>query len=571
MAFEVYTGTRPGRPRLLLIVNAALLLAALGLAGWQVYESHALGPVQRVGDTPLRVRPPRGWRADPRNPGSFVLPVADRGRQPAREFARRIQFEFIRLPAFQAPEQLLHSPALENFGQVAQARRARIGKYDALEALYVMPLQIGRMRLRGQIIVRFTCLPRGQLLKVIYEPLIDLRPSDEQILDAVCQSLHIDDPTLNDTPADYLAHAGLTFPLEPSWQMVGTDFEAVPGVFLGGSSDKGPAWAIGVLRTWLAAERTPQDLLRDVAAQEWLNWDVDRLLREHRRDDGATVATIRHAGFGELNTDLPSAWVVSQSASQTVMLLVYAAPADAARADAVAEQLAGALQIAPLKEFSALADAEATGAKLLADLHKSGPAPRWGRESVETTYRQVAGEGTLVVRRGAVQRDPAQGYEGSVWRRMGRASEERQAWTLDGRALTYKWQADLLAGHAAVQIAEQRTRPEGPVTRRVVLDEQEGHRWNFTPGAAFVPPPAEDIIEGWVARHEAGAALVELSSPLGAGTHTALLRHLPPDGPYTRVLVQQDFWPLGSIEAFDDARAEMQQSIYPDAEYRRIK
>jgi hypothetical protein len=581
MAFEVYTGTRPGRPRLLLIVNAALLAGTAALAWWQVRESRGLGPEQRVHDTPLLVRLPDGWQADPHNPRSFVLPVgARRGGRSAREFERRIEFDFTRLPTFRPLDQLLRLPELENLGQIAQVRRAHLGRCDAIEVHYVLPVQIGRLRVHGEIIARFTCLPRGHLIKVVYEPLIDLRPADEQILDDVCRTLRIDDPTLNGAPADYLARAGLKLPLEPDWQVVGADFEAVAGVFLGGSTDKGPArrsespvatWAIGLLRTWLAAGRTPQDLLSDVAAREWLIWDVQKLIREQRRADGATCTTIRHPEFGAVNVLLPSAWVVSRSASQAVILLVYAGPEDAAQADAAAEKLATELQLEPLQELAELADAQAAGAKLVADLHKSGPVARWGRESAEATYRRVDPAEMVVVRRSAVQRDPAQGYEGSLWRRTDRAREEQQGWTLDGQAAAYKWQADLVYGSSLIHIAEQRARATGAVRREILIDERERQRFDFTPGAAFVPPPAEEIIKGWVARNEAAAAIVEMSSVLGSGTHTAWLRHLAPDGPYPRVLVQEDYWPLGSIEAYDDARAQTQYELYPSAEYRRVK
>ncbi len=571
MPLEVYTGTRAGRPRLLLVVNATLLAVALGLAGWQVRASRALGAERRVADTPLLVRPPRGWHSDPRNPRSFVLPVAGSSRRAVREFERRIEFEITRLPSFQSPEQLLRLPEWNSLGEIARVRRARLGKYDALELHQVVPVQLGRLRLRGEIITRFTCLPRGHLIRVVYEPLIDLRPADEQILEEVCASLRIDDPTLDGAPEDYLANAGLTLPLDSGWQVVGTDFANAPGIYIGGSTSAGPAWAIGVLRTWLAAGRTPQDLLRDVAAQQWLTWDVDELLHEQQRTDGAGLTTIRHPGFGEVDTVMPSAWVVSQSASQAAILLVFAGPDEATEADRAAERIVSKLGLTPLTEFAGLADAEATGAKLVADLHKNGPAARWGRESAETTYRRVDGSETVVVRRTAVQRDPAQGYEGSLWRRTNRAGEERQGWTLDGRAATYRWQADLLHGSTSIKIAEQRPRAAGDVAREILLDGRKQHHFDFTPGAGFVPPPAEDIVKGWVARKEASAAIVELSSLLGPGAHTVWLRSLAPDGPYPRVFVQLDYWPLGSIEAYDDARAQTQYERYPAAEYRRVK
>ena len=575
MPLEVYTGAQPGRPRLLLMIVAGLLALTLGLAWLQVHAAHALGREQQVGDTPLRVRLPTGWQPDPRNPHAFILPVAERSPRGSREFGRHIVFEFTRLSAFQSAAQLLRQPGLRVSGELGRLARARLGRYDAVQVHEVVPVQIGRARFRSEILTRFTCLPRGHLIRVTYEPLVELRPADLEIFEEVCQTLRVDDPTLDRAPQEYLADAGLTFALEPGWNVVGTDFAQVPGVFLSGLADESPAWAIGVLRTWLANGRTPRDLLRDLAAQQWLIFDVERLVQEEQHAGGGTITTIRHPEFGAASPTIPAAYVVQQSPARAVIIFVFSGPREAALADAAAGRIAAALEIAPLKAFSVLTEAEAAGIRLVADLQKNGPAARWGRETVETTYRQADSDELVVVRRGAVDRDPAQGYQGSQWRRTGRTQEERLAWTLSGQAATYQWQADFFSGTPAarvtVQVREQRTLAGGPVIRRLLVDEGEQLHWTFTPGPAFVPPPVESIVQGWVARDEIAAALIDASTGLGTATHSELLRHLPPDGQYPRVLIQQDFWPLGAIEAYDDARAETQYEIYPAAEYRRVK
>jgi len=571
MPFEVHTGARPGRPRLLLVIHAVLLAGVLGVAWMQVRAAHGLGPEQRVGDTPLLVRVPHGWRQDPRNPQRFVLMTEGRARQAFREFERRIQVEYVRLPGFQAPDELLRLREPDGSGDVVQVRRTRLGPYDALELHQTVPIAIRQRRLRGEMITRFTCLPRGHLVKVVYEPLVDLRPADIEIMDEVCQSLRIDDPTLAGPPDDYLAAAGLHLPREPGWLVVGADFAEVPGVYVGGSSADGPAWAIGILRTWLADGRKPRDLLLDFAGQKWLALDIDARLEERRRPDGATVAHLRHPAFGEDSEPIPAAWVVAQSPDQAVMLFVHASPAHAAEAEAAAARLASEIRMAPLEAWPALADAEAAGRRLVEDLRKRGPAPRWGRETVELTYRNVQRDETVVVSRSAIQRDPSRGYEGLQWRRIGRSREDRVVWQTDGRAAAYLWQSDFFYGIRAVQITEQRDAADGPVSRRVWIEERERQRWTFTPGDRFVPPPVEPIIAGWVARGEVAAALVEVSSTLGPGTHAELLRRLPADGQFPRVLVQEDFWPLGGVLAFDDGLGETQYEIYPTAEYRRVK
>jgi hypothetical protein len=580
MLVEVYTGARPGRTRLLLAVCAALLVGTLGLAWVQVGRARALAPEQRVGDTPLWVRPPRGWRPDPRNPQRFILPLAEPGRRGGPDFERRIQFEFLRLPAFQPLEQLLRLPELSDPAEAVNVGRARIGKYDAIEVHRSELRRLGRAQIQRETILRFTCLPRGHLIKVLYEPLLELRPADLEILEDVCATLRVDDPTLSGTPQEYLDRAGLTLPLEDDWTVVGADFQEVPGVYIGGWLDERPAWAIAVLRTWLAPGRTPRALLADLAAQEWLTWDIDPLLSERRRPDGATITTARHPAFGQSYAAMPSAWVLQQSASQAVIMFVCAGTREADPADRVAERIATTLQIAPLVGHRLLAGdmerAVATGLELAEDLRKGGPAPRWGRESIETTYQRLHRDEIMVLRRAATGRNPALGYEGSVWRRIG-DREESVAWTIDGRAATYEWKADLFHGRSQLHVIEQRRDPSGEVVRQVLETQpwaqrwEQRQRWTFNPGPAFIPPPTESIVEGWVARTGAAAAIVEVSSPLGPGTHTLLLRGLPPQGDYPRVLVQQDFWPQGLIEVFDDARAETYEEVYPTGTYRRVR
>jgi hypothetical protein len=572
MPFEVYTGVQPGRPRLLAVLTASFLAAALGLAWWQVQQSRALGVEHSIGELPLHVRLPKAWRPDPKNAQRFLLPVGDADRQSTFEFERRVQFDLFRLPNFEPLEMLLRSPELGGLGETVSVAPTRIGPYAAVELHQFVPLRLRRGILRREIITRLACLPRGHVLKVVYEPLTDLRPADRELLDEVCNTLRVDDATLNGAAADYLHRAGLTLTLDPTIQVVGTDFAEVPGVFLGGVVEGQPAWAIGVLRTWLAAGRSPADLLVDLAAQQWLLWDSQRLhVETSRRADGATIASVRHPTFGEGGPALTAARVVAQSPQQAVVLLVFAGSGEAEAADRQAEQIAGAIQIATLGDWPALADAEATGERLARDLQQAGAAPRWGRERTQTTYRKLGNDEMVVTERGAIQNDPSLGYEGSMWRRVGRAREERIVWTIDGHAQAYRWEQSFFRGSSALQSIELRGEEGADVIRQMFVDERREQRWKITPTATFIPPPAESIIKGWIARGDMGAAIVSVASLAGPNMHTVLLRPLPAQSSHPRVLVQQDFWPLGGIEEYDDARGETYQETYPNATYRRVK
>jgi hypothetical protein len=571
MLFEVYTGAKPGRPGLLVIATGALLASALGLAWFQVHTTAGLGPEQRIGNTPLWVRLPRGWQVDPRNPGRFVLPIAEHERRTTYEFERQIQFEYVRLPSFVSLETLLHLPVLSGSGKLTDVSRTRLGPYPAVEIQKLEPRRVGRLALWRETITRFTCLPRGQVIKVVYEPLEKLRPTDQAILEEVCASLRLDGPTLSGPPAEFLRCAGLKLPLDPQWQVVGTEFEETPGVYIGGLDDGIPGWSLAVFRTWLASGRTPRDLLADFAARNWLLWEVSDAIREQTRADGATVAAIQHPQFGRADPVIPSAWVVAQSPSRAAIIFVLAGPKEAAAADRAAARVAADLDLEPLAAIPDVETAEAAGRALVEDLTRAGPAARWGREPVATTYRREGSDERVIVERGAIERDPNRGYEGAISRATGRTQREGLRWTLDARAGAYTWQSDLFHGTSQVRVEERRATPDGEVSRQVYVDERRTRRARFTPGPGFVPPPAAAIIRGWVARQDQSPALVSESSELGPATHTVLLRHLAPEGTLPRVLAQEDFWPFGSIEAYNDSRAETEYEMYPDAEYRRVK
>lgn len=577
MQFEVYTGARPGKPRLALVISAVMLAGVLGLAWIQARDKSALGPAQRVGDSPVWIRPPRDWRADPEDPYAIILPAREEGwRRRVFPFERRIRLEWERLPTFRPLEDLLRLKRLDDPRSVDSLRASRIGPFDALEVHKFVPKRIGRSNFLRETIVRITCLPRGHVLTVEYDPLIDIRPADLEILEDVSASLRIDDRTLSGPPDAFLRQAGVDIPLEPGWQVVGADFPEVPGVFVGGSLNGVPRWSLGVFRTWLAPGRTVEDVLADFAAEHWQVWDIPALLAESTGADGSRVTTLRHPASDQAATIVPSVRFIDRAPGQRVLLYLFTGAPHVDAADRIASDVAHALRVLPLETLPDLPAAIAAGESLATTLAQHGAVSRWGRGS-KTTYtgNTPGGRVALLVSREARGRNAERGYEGLqlAQREGGRNGrrEERTWWSLDGGAQAYEWQSDFYLGQEQVYVRERRITPDGPVTRTLQIDDTPPRRTSFTPGPAFVPPPAETVVEGWVARGEAPAALVERSAPFGTGTHTALLRHLPPEGDRTRVLIQLDFWPLGQIEVFDETRNELEAVIfYPEAVLRRV-
>jgi hypothetical protein len=572
MTAELYSGARPGRPTLLLLLTAAALVGSLGFALVQVRQARALGPPQHVRDTPISVRLPPDWRANPKDVREFFLPAGGgQGRQ--LDVQRIIRFEFVRLSAFRPVAELAKDPRIMGSCRVLEQLPARIGEYPALEVRALVSTSFGpQARL-----TRLTTLPRGELLVIHYYALLERRPADDEIFDEVCRSVTLNDPTLSATPAEYLARAGLKLPLEPAWMVVGSDFPEVPGVFVAGTADGAPAWSIAIYRTWLSGGRTPRDLLTDLATEQWLDWAPSERIVEITRPDGVRIASLRG---GSDALPLRGAYVVSASPTDTALFLVHvgAAREPAFRA---AEQIAAGFEFAASPSLPDVAECEVAGVALARDLRKGGPGPRWGREPTKAQYVLAGQQDDLIlVERGARNRNPALGFAGSISERRGRVEALRAHWTLDAAAITYRTEMQMALPEQGVEVyaEEERSGSDAPITRRLRADQRDPLRWTFMPSERFVPWPALDIVQAWVANgHVEGprgrieAALIETTSSFGPRGCFELLRRLPQDREYPRVLVQRDYWPVGEIVAFDEGDAIEQYWTRPGVEFRRAR
>lgn len=557
----------------MLVLSALLLVGVLGLAYVQVRMARALGPYQEVAGTPLRVRLPHRWKPMENRRGSFALTVERRGE-------RRLHFYYQQRPGFTSVARLVDELGLADSADLETLSTARIGDFDAVQVrLTNWQRQFGFVVKAGEELVRLASLPDGNLIHVVYEPLGDIGPADEEIFDGVCRSLEIDDPRYAQPRENLLNRVGVDITLDDEERVVAPRIDGVPGFYIGGSLEGVPTWSLGVFRTWLGLGRTPQDLLMDLAADQWLEWDRADDVVVRRRSDGATMARLRHARYGLTEEELPEAWVISTGPDTTVILFVRAGARDIETASRAAEEIAETLQIQPLEDWPSIAAAESAGKTLVRRLTERGAVPRWGREPITATYvgQTLRGRQFVQIHRQAVGRDPTgAGYEGSMRQWLGtrsrREPDQVVEWTLDGQAAVYVWKLNIRYKESAVRMREVRRVAEGPVVRELAIPELGARDFRYQPGAAFVPSPAAEILAGWVARGDlTPAALIEESSIWGSGTHTTLLRTLPPENGQPRVLTLTDYWPLGSIHAFDDDAAITVQEMYPTALYQLVE
>lgn len=583
--FEVYTSSRPGRPALLLVLLSASLVGALGLAWWQVRSARALAPERRIGDSPLHARPPRDWAADPREPGSFTLPIAETilGRRRV-VIERRVTFGYLRVPHFRHPQSLVNDfDRIEN-AQSGAALPVRVAGFAGVQVVRRRPVPIAGRIFPQTTILRLACSPRGDVVYVEYIPLPDVAagargvgvpsPADDDLLDDLCAATRVDHAGLTPDVGAGLAQAGVAAPLPAHARVVAPDLPETPGAFVGYSPDDAPGFAIGVFRTWLAPGRTPAALLGDLAAGVWEVLPTQVELSEGARADGLRFAVARLRQKSGDATILASAWVVGEATGPAVLLLVYTDERRAPAADEAARALAETLRLLPLDAIPDPVAAQQRGAELVEVLTRKGAAGWWGREWRRFYYagarraglaseargqeyldRTSAPERCVVIEREAIERDPLQGYRGFMLDRYD-DQQDIERWDIDARGVGYglRWDGAFggSANPALLRVRERRLASESTVARELDLN---GRRWKveFAPGSAFVASPLESLAHAWAAHQSADVVLLEMSTRAGAGSATQLLRPLPADGSgAARLFVQLDFWPLGVRMTFDD-------------------
>lgn len=564
---EVYTGAKPGRPAVAAMTCGVALLAALGLAWVQIRQARGLGDEIRIAETPLVVRIPQNWAAAPGEPGVFELRGRERNARGRPAVHRRIVIRYERLATFRAPHELAAelyrvrpeavSPSSVGIGPLPAIDVRVRERFERFGALFE------RYRLS-----RLACSPRGDLILIEYHPLTELTLADIQLLDDISASVRIDDPAFSKSPESALAAAGLSLPADTEWRVYGPDFDGVPGVFLAKRGDDALRWTIGVHRTWLAPQRDSAALLRDFAATHW-ELDGEPPHMEQSTTGGRTMAAVRHPRFGIDAPPNPSAWLVATDAGEAAMLLVFAERAAATAADGAAAQLAASMELRRPAAWFDSQKARRAAAELVSTLTSRGPAPWWGR--LEHVMNYVAEWGTVKaqgsISRRATDRDPSRGYSGRSEFILAETRASRSlVWSVDGVGLGYEltFQTQTLHGSRLRRsvVQEQRRRGANRVIRTIV----EGARTSetvFETGDNFVAPPLETIAESWVAQRTDGHWLFQGSLLEGEGAYTRLLRPLGPDAEgNTRVLAMDDYYPRGSVLAYD-ADGELAYEVTP--------
>lgn len=584
MLVEVYSGTRPGRPLTLLLVTAAALCGALGLAFVQVRAKGALAPERRLRDTPLLFRPPAAWIADAEMPGEFYLPLHE-GEQGAVGIERRVRFDYRRLPTFVPPERIIVSLDVggREWARSSDPRPTRLAGLPAVQVRRKKLVPFHGRPLGVETVLRVACSPRGDVVLLEYTPLTDFTFADQDLIEDLARAARLDRGLAPVPAAEALARAGIRWDAPVDTVFHNPELDGVAGMLAYGALERMPRYALAAYRTWLPDERRPRDLLREFAAERWQVPADTFPIDEESRGEGGRVAWMHNIGTRSTNDPAVTSVGVLARGEQALLLLVYADEEVAAAADRAARD---ALQQMQLDDAAAvdIAGGLTRGAEFVEKLRKGGARPWWGALETRHYFRTDPVQGGPAFKRvhtglGQNAADGHEGYEKLV--RVQRAGfrgpfapSQAATWRIDGAAegYTHRWLLDYgpLDRSRALDVTETREAGSRNVTRRLRLDNRTLTR-RFECGPAFMPPPVETVMLQYAAGRPAGGWWVyEVSAPASEGTHYVVVRSLGQDAQGRNVVLYQEDFAPGGIRFVYDEEDLVQIQTASGVEFERI-
>jgi hypothetical protein len=545
---EAYSGSRPARPGLLLLLCTGTLVVTLALAAVQVQASRSLGSRVRIEGAPISVQPPRGWQADPNDPLQF-RPPADRSVQMHEaDIFRRVIYRYSRRPAFVPPDTLLRELDIRG-GSESLVRSARLAGLDGLEAVRVRNSPYGTL----QTLLRLACSPRGDVLLIEYWPLAELDPGDLALMDRLAAAVQFDQTHFETSAETLLRSSGIRFEVPSDWQLVGPDFNDIPGFYVLGSVQNQPVYALMVMRTWLAHGRTPEAVLADTAAIRWQRPITPLHLRQQDRSDGVQITAVVHPD-GPRPGEYPVLRIVSNTPGEALFIAATADAEHAGAADAAAQWLAENVRFE--RPFPDVEASSAAGAGLVARIASETLEAWWSRGG-QSHYAMGKIEGADLIMgasRAFTEGAGTPEYVGhelaEVNRGSGELYEENWRTSLDGGEYEYVQESGPVRDRRRRSATRQRRTGGADLITFTI-----GSRAQTVPvGPAFLSPPVQSVAQAIVAHESAGDCLIESPHPRGVGVHTRLLRPLTPDPQgRRRLLVIADYWPEGEVVARDRA------------------
>jgi hypothetical protein len=325
--FEVYSGHKPGRKNLAVLLSGGVLIAALSMAWLQARSRLTLGDPVQISGAKLWVRPPKGWVED--EPGTFVLISKDGRRE---SINRRVHISAGRERMFESPY---------------PTSNPRVTRVDPIGGLFALEQELtdsrrvltshGPREYTQTIIIRKAVSPRGDFILVEYEPLSVASAGDHLLLDAICAEIRFDEPALNVNPDQALRDAGVEFPLDSDWHVAAPGKNEPSGLYIGPAAGGKSFWSLGVFRTRLDSDDLKKELERFVGrrgvrlAPSFLEY------LPPIRSDGVDAVGVLYGGQKSFTR---SFWMASAGETQSVLIIAFATPDSVDDANRAAQRVA---------------------------------------------------------------------------------------------------------------------------------------------------------------------------------------------------------------------------------------
>lgn len=572
---DVYSTTRPGRPNLAVLLSAGVLLAALGGAALQVAASRALGPAVAIPGTKLTVRPPKGWTQVPGNAGTFSLLVRGERAGGEESYEKQIRFDAGKLPLFLPAERFFDPQTL---GSQPVARK--VAELNGLQAKRRVKRRLPRLfggyeSYIKETVVRVAVSPRGDFVRIEYDPLTEMTTADEELLEDICRQVRLEEPGLRVSEGEAISHAGLEWSAGGDRVVAGPEIAESRGFYVGSVGGEELRWSIGVHRTFLSAGRSPRDLVRDFVTQQCEMEVAEGDIVETEGGNGARTATYVVKASSRSPLPVVSVRVTAAGATRAALLLTCAAPRHAAEAEAAARAMSEAIRF--VDDFPVGAVADEAGREIVERIAEKGLGNWWGGGDERGYYlgERVELSGAKTFDAVVTQRTAARGKSGvfeSESTALHTGYEEYERWTVSADGRSYELERVILEGGASgvpVEVRESRLAGASEITRTVrysggPTERRRSRKMTVGVGAGFLSRPLEEIAELETARSvEGGSRMFQVSNRMADGLHGRLLTPLPPDKEgRVRVLVTDDFSPQPVLIGFEaDGVMAYQQSV----------
>lgn len=557
---EVDLGSRAGKPALLLSLAAIALIGAVGAAWWQTHDKRRLDTPRMLADSPLRIRPPRGWHEDPKRPGTFML--LDAAALKVQEIAieRRVTFRYERRREFVAPDVIIRQRDAADRAESSASEPARLAGLPAREVQRVRRFQYRNQMHRQVALLRVACSPWGDVIQVEYWPMTELTPADLRMIDDICNAVELRGArVMGARPSDLAANVGVKLPQKLPGELLPPEDAETRGLYVTlGSSDS--ISCIGLHRTWLAPGREPADLLVDFVDHYWGMPDDRPIVSEWGRPDRCNVACVRMRLPGTPRRSALAAYLLWRNPAHVVLAHLNH---DAALRPQSAEEFQSFVNeldlVDPGTSFD-VAAARSAGKALIQECTSSAVMQAWAARPRQALYLDVD-PGALAARIDQSESRNIAGAAGlvgasAVWIDAGRRFAT-SVWSADARGDRFEFArrfgvAESVRSASSLLITDKRESPGGVVHRRVQRGLTVSHDGSVTVDDSFLAPPLDLAAATVVSRAKKGTWLIERLAPRRAGTAGRMLFAAAPDeSGRARVVAIDDFAPWAQVLTFE--------------------